>query len=250
MYNRILSLAPSNTEILFALGLGDRIAGVTTFCDYPGAAGKIPKAGSWIHVRDMEKIRKLNPDLILTSMYVPPAVKEWAEKNNVRLVNLFPQTLKGVYDSFMMIGVLTGTGTKAKEIVSDVKLEIGRIQELAQRKRPKIYTEEFHRPPTVAGNWVPELIKAAGGIPMIKEGKLSPEVTLKQVEKFDPDIILLHWCGFHDKSKKEDLLKRGWRNLRAVKEKKVFAVDDTFLNRPGPRIWKGARLIQDIIRKA
>ncbi len=249
MSKRIISLAPSNTEILFSLGAGNTVAGVTSFCDYPEQAKKLPKIGSWIYVNDMEKIKSLNPDLILTSMYVPPAIDEWSQKNKIRLVNLYPQTLEGIYESILEIGKLTEKEEKAKEIISEIKnnLETIKKESFKTMKKPRIYSEEFHKPPTVASNWVPELIEIAGGIPMAKPGILSYEVKLEDVSRFDPDIIILHWCGFNIKSKKEDLIKRGWNNLRAVRENKVFTIDDTFLNRPGPRIWQGAKLIKEAL---
>lgn len=246
MYKRVISLAPSNTEILFELGLGDKVVGVTNFCDYPIDTDDIEKIGSWTNLHEIKKIENLKPDLLLTSMYVPPAIKKWSEKKSVKLINLYPQTLQEIYNSILEVGTLFEKRTDALMIVNKMKRK---ILEYNHDKKVKIYSEEFHKPPTVGGNWVPELIEHAGGVSMGRKGILSHEVDLLDVAKFDPDIMLLHWCGFGNKSSIRMIKERkGWDELRAVKNNKVFAVDDTYLNRPGPRIWKGVELVNKIIR--
>lgn len=251
MYSRILSLAPSNTEILFALGAGDRVVGITNLCDYPQEAQHLPKIGSWINQQDTAAFDRLKPDLILTSMFVPPTVKEWAAQNSVELVNLYPQTIGAVYDSILQVGELVEREANAERIVGEMRTQLQHIQQhSANLPHPRIYSEEYHIPPTVAANWVPELIAIAGGKPMALPGKLSYAVTGEQVAAFDPELIVLHWCGFGQNQKPELVQKReGWENIRAVQESRIAIVDDTFLNRPGPRIWQGAALLQLAINK-
>jgi iron complex transport system substrate-binding protein len=120
-------------------------------------------------------------------------------------------------------------------------------------RKPKIYIEEWHNPPMVSGNWVPELIKLAGGIPMplsaaqkeiATDGKNVPSaaVTLAEVQAFDPDLIVLSICGAGNAASKELLSARpGWADLRAVRENHLFVIDDSLLNRPGPRLAEGAK---------
>jgi len=252
MYERILSLAPSNTELLYALGVGDKVVGVTSYCDWPLEAGEKEKIGSWIYKHDLTLFEKSRPDLILAHMFVPDAVREWAEKNEVQLVNLYPQTLDAVKDSFLEVGRLVGEENKARILVDYFDKELEKIKSISNsfHSHPKIYSEEFHNPPTLAANWVPELIELAGGIPMASPGKLSYEVSGADVLAFDPDMIVLHWCGFGMKQKPKVVLNReGWKEIRAVKENDLFVVDDTFLNRPGPRLWQGAALLQKHIKK-
>lgn len=97
----------------------------------------------------------------------------------------------------------------------------------------------------VSGNWVPEIIRIAGGQSFpIKDGELSHEVTLDQVAAFNPDLIVISWCGAGNLADKEILLKReGWGNLRAVQSGHVRVIDDSLLNRPGPRLVEGAQRI-------
>ena len=237
---------------LFALGAGDRVVGVTNLCDYPLEAQQLPKIGSWIHQQDTAAFDQLKPDLILTSMFVPQTVKGWADRNGVKLVNVYPQTIAGVYDSILEIGELVQRDTEAERVVAEMRKEFTQIQQRAVQfpHHPRIYTEEYHIPPTVAVNWVPELIAMAGGKPMALPGKLSYAVTSEQVAAFDPELIVLHWCGFGQLQNPELVHKReGWKYLRAVRENRICAIDDTFLNRPGPRLWRGAELLQHAIRQ-
>lgn len=250
MFKRILSLAPSNTEILFALGAADKIAGTTYLCDYPEEAKKLPKVASWIYANDLKLFDRINPDLILSSMYVPKNVEEWAEKNKVELINVYPQTINGIFKSIKTIGKLAEKEENAKDAIKDIKTRLAQIREKSKfLPKLRIYCEEWHRPPTVSANWVPELIEIAGGRSMAKKGLLSHEINLEKLKKFNPDLIVLHWCGFGIKSKIDEIKNRtGWPELKAVRNKRVFSVNDTFLNRPGPRIWKGAEILQELIK--
>ena len=246
MYNRIISLAPSNTEILFALGVNEKVVGVTSFCDFPAEATKLPKIGSWIYARDLKRFEDLNPDLLITSMYIPPSVKEWADNSGVKLVHLFPQTIEEVFDSFVSIGRLVDKETESKKLRDETKRKLSLLKSMNQNI--KIYSEEFNKPPTVAANWVPDLIRAAGGIPFSKSGVLSYEIQGREVEEFDPDLIVLHWCGFGLRQNPQEVLSRKeWQNINAVKKNVIVTIDDTFLNRPSPRIWRGAYLLNNVL---
>ncbi len=250
MYNRIVSLAPSNTEVLFALGVAERVVGRTYLCDYPPEAQNVPKISSWIEVKDLTAIEKLNPNLILTSMFVPAGIKEWCEKSSVRLVNVYPQTLEDIYSSIVDIGKLVEKQERANEVIQQIKTQLKEIEYNKLENKTRVYCEEWHQTPTASANWVPELVEAAGGTSFAKKGILSHETKLDQLKDFDPEIIILHWCGFGNKSLKELVLKRdGWKDLEAVKKGNIFCLDDTFLNRPGPRIWVGAKLIQESIKQ-
>ena len=250
MAKRILSLAPSNTEILFALGAGDRVVGVTSFCDFPPAARSLPRVGSWISVTNIKQLDEIKPDLILTSMFVPELVQKWATKKKVELVNLYPQTIEGIYESILRVGKLVDNIQIAEKLVGVMKKRFAQIKEQSKKitNRPRVYSEEYPKPPTVAANWVPELIEIAGGTPLSKKGILSYEINSEKVAKFDPDVIVLHWCGFGMKQNVGEVaLRPGWKSIRAVKENKIFIADDTFLNRPCPRIWMGAEMLQKIL---
>ncbi|MBI4084660.1 MAG: cobalamin-binding protein [Candidatus Levybacteria bacterium] len=247
---RILSLAPSNTEILYALGLGNQIVGVTAFCDYPAEAKSKPKVGGWTTPM-IEKINELSPDLIFTSYFLPPPLREW--KGPGKIVHVAPKALDEVFASIFTIASRTNRIKKAEEIVKRMKQEFAQFRNspnLPNRpNRPKVYMEEWPKPPMVSGNWVPELVEIAGGIEQIaKAGQASREFDFKELQDFDPDLMIFHWCGFGKRFYKKNVIERsGWSQLSAVKNDRLFPIDDALLNRPGPRLLEGAKQIQEIL---
>lgn len=240
---RLLSLAPSNTEILFALGLGDAIIGVTRYCDYPKEAKEKPTIGSWI-TTDPKQIKKLKPDLIFTSYFIPEELRKWHGPGEV--IHLHPKTLDDVLQSILHIGDVTGRQKRAKSIVERMRKSLIIRQ---YGRRPRVYMEEWPTPPMTSGNWVPELVAIAGGLPVLsKKGKSSDTFSFSELKKQNPDIMIFHWCGFGERFDRNAILRRdGWEKLKAVKENNLYVIDDSLINRPGPRLVEGARKIQDVL---
>lgn len=248
---KIISLAPSNTEILYALGLGKNIIAATRFCDYPADAKKKRRVGGWIDV-DLVQVKKLKADLVLTSTFVQDKVVEEARKYNINIVHVDPKSLEEVYESIKVIGELTSTQQKAEEVVDTMKKEFAEIQKgVLPGKKPRVYVEEWHKPPHVSGNWVPELVLMAGGeYKLCAAGKISKPITLREAEKYNPEIIILSLCGFGNKAKPEIVLNRpGWQNIEAVKKRRVYVIDDSLLNRPGPRLVEGLKFLVEKINE-
>ena len=273
MYQKIISLAPSNTEILYALGAQDKLVACTRYCDFPEDAKKKPRIGGWLDIND-ELVKKFEPDLILTSTFVQNKITDRYKKSKMNIVALMPTTLKGVFDSITRIGKLVEKEKEALNLVKSMKNKFNEIQNHIKQKsiknpinensikniisinknkkiknNPRVYIEEWHKPPTVSGNWVPSLVKIAGGdYSLIKAGVHSKEVTKEQIQKYDPEIIVISICGMADKVPKEWITKReGWENLSAIKNKKVYVFDDSWLNRPGPRLTIGLENLAEVI---
>lgn len=250
MHQRIVSLAPSNTEILYALDAQDRLVAVTRYCDFPKEAKKKPKIGGWLDIND-ELVKSFNPDLILTSTFVQNKITSRYRKSKMNIVALMPVTLKGVFDSILKIGKLV---EKEKEAIKFIKLMKNKIKQTENKinksnYKPRVYIEEWHKPPTISGNWVPNLVKIAhGDYRLIMAGMHSKEVTTKQIQNYDPEIIVVSICGMSDKAPKEWITKRdGWKDLSSVKHDKVFVFDDSLLNRPGPRLTIGLEKLAKVI---
>ena len=266
MYQKIVSLAPSNTEILYALKADESLVALTRYCDFPEEAKKKPKIGGWLDIND-ELVKSYNPDLLLTSTFVQNKITNKYKKNKMNIVAVMPTTLKGVFDSIEKIGKLIGKENEALQLVNSMKNEINKIQNrIKSKNKPRVYVEEWHKPPTVSGNWVPTLVKMVGGkYDLIKAGVHSKEVTTEQIQNYDPEIIVISICGMHDKVPKEWITKReGWQNLSAVKPQnstnfgsrkskdflgndKVYVFDDSWLNRPGPRLVIGLEQLAKVI---
>ena len=246
---RIVSLAPSNTEILYRLGAGNFIVAVTRYCDFPEEAREKPKVGGWIDVND-ELVEDFHPDLVLASTFLQNGIIEREKKKGINILSVLPTTLEEVFESFVRIGQLVEKEKEARELADSIKKEIAGIMKKTDSEiKPRVYIEEWHKPPMVSGNWVPDIVEMAGGeYGLIKSGEPSREISTEEIKNYDPEIIIISICGMGDKIPKEIVTKReGWEDLSAVKNGKVFVFDDSLLNRPGPRLLEGFRKIAEIL---
>lgn len=253
---RIASLSPAMTEILFALEQQKKIVCTDQFSDYPDAVRDIP------HLKDHQDIdpaalRDYAPDVVFTATLVQAKLAESLKSQDFAVVHHDPRSIADIYDCIRQTGILLDCSARAEALVAtmqqgfnDTKRKAGMFS-----RRPRVYVEEWHNPPLVSGNWVPEVVKLAGGIPlevkreefkMKNDGRNLPscEVSLDEIRTFDPDIIVLSICGAGSAASKELLTQRaGWSELRAVRENHLFVIDDSLLNRPGPRLTEGAKRI-------
>lgn len=239
---RILSAAPSNTEILYALGLEDKIVGTTSLCNYPASTREKPSIGGWSEGVNYDKIDELEPDIILLSDQLQD---EQASKLNEKyeVLQVSPESLEEVFESIEKIGTRFDRKNEASKIVSEMKEEIQEVN----LKGKRIYCEEWMDPPMVSGNWIPGLIEAANGDYFIGEER-SREFDLEKLKEFDPEYIFLNVCGAGENIDVKEVLKRPeWQGITAVKNRDVYVIDDAFLNRPGPRLVEGLKKIEEKI---
>lgn len=242
---RIVSLAPSNTEILYALGAEDDVVAVTQLCLHPKEALQKVRIGSWTKTRP-EEIAGLSPDLILTSIYLPPELRDYDGPGS--LLHVDPKDLEGVFDSIITIGKAVGRERQAGDLFAALQQDFP--SQKPRTERPRVYSEEWPSPPMVSGNWVPDLLRLADSIPLGVAGQPSRTVSFEEVETFDPDIILLHWCGYGNRDVRRLFMERpgSWKNLRAAREGRVVVIEDSLLNTPGPRLTEGFRHISSLLR--
>lgn len=266
---KVISLSPSITEIIYALDAADYLIGVTNFCDYPEEAKQKPKVGGW-STANLQKVIDLKPDLVLTSTIVQGKAAEMFRGARFEHYHFDPRSLADIYESIIEIGELAGRKKEAIKLVRTMKEEVdviairrlpewrsleiasssGRISRNDNARRPRVYCEEWPNPPMISGNWVPELVKLAGGeYGIIKPGEISRPFTDEEVIAWDPEIIIMNYCGFGTRPKPETIKKRAaWQNISAVKNDKIYVIDDSLLNRPGPRIVEGLARLARIIR--
>jgi len=251
---RIISIAPSNTEILFALGLEDKIVGITNYCNFPEETKNIEKIGETFPL-NLEKIVSLKPDLILAyagQLKEIPRLRELGLNTIVIEPLNLPETLK----SIQMVATIGGIPEKGNILVENLSQRIDQIKtevsNLEITKKPKVFIGGIYE--TI---WTPgegtlfnELISLAGGI-NIAAGfsgwtKISPEFIVKE----DPDIIIIPIGAMNpgDELKiKENIYQRpGWSNLSAVKTQKIFIVNEDLFFRPGPRLVDGLERLYKI----
>lgn len=247
---KIISLAPSNTEILFALGLGSRVVGVTDFCDYPAEAKAVAKIGG---VKpSLEKIVSLSPDLILAIGGNAELVTRLEELKLVVAV-LDPKDVAGVLKDIDLVGRATGATAESAKLGADMKARMDAVTAKAQTAaRPRVFYEldatDPAKPYTAGpGSWHDQLIGLAGGSNVAASAKSQwVQFSLEELLKADPQVVLLGDAAFG--ATVEAVKKRtGWADLSASKAGAVFAIDDNLISRPGPRLAAGLETLAKLI---
>lgn len=243
---RIISLAPSITEILFVLGLERNIVGITTCCDYPAGTEKIEKVATFSGQANLERILILKPDIVFSTRLEQAPLVEKLKRLGLRVILIYPRTLNELFASILKIGELTQTEKKAYALVNKMKQKIEKIRErvkaIPDKQRPKVFVELCADPLMTAGagSFVDELITLAGGKNIAKDTKrpysqFSPEVVVKG----NPDYIILGYMQTQE-SLELILQRMGWGNINAVKNRKIIAdINPDLFLRPGPRIVEG-----------
>ena len=252
---RIVSLMPSNTEILFALGLGEALVGVTDYCNYPPeleeavAAGRIQRVGDAFNVNE-ELLISLEPTLVVFG-YSTEAAQNLAERLNDLGINteiIFPQTVQQTMESIIRLGDLTGSEERAAALVAEMEAAFAEAAaataELPAEDRPKMLMLLDLDSLYVAGTGTleNELIEAAGGVNIVETAGY-PQISEEAIIAGNPDIILCSF-PFKDRILSE---KEAWKELTAVQAEAVYDLEGDLINRPGPRLVEGLKLMQFII---
>ena len=234
---RICSLLPSSTEIVFALGLGDRLAGVTHECDYPAEAASKPAvtrslidhsgssgaeihrhvseavhAGSSIYGLDQALLERIDPSLVLTQELCDVCAVSYGEvqravrllpsdgKNERTVLSLEPTTLGAILDTITSVGEAAGALDRASEVTAALRRRIDAVEATATGadRRPRVFAMEWLDPLFIGGHWVPEMIRLAGGTDGLgREGHPSVQATWTDIAAYDPEVVVLMPCGYH-----------------------------------------------------
>lgn len=284
---RIVSLLPSSTELLCALGLRDRLVGVSHECDYPpdvvglpvltapkmnprGTSAEIDarvreivREGLSVYRIDTEVLRMLQPDLIVTQDQCEvcavslPEVEEAVRcllTPDVQVISLRPQRLGDVWEDIRRVAGATGQGAAADTLLHNLKKRIWQLEQTTRHlPRPRVACLEWLDPLMAAGNWVPELVEIAGGeYALAAAGASSPTLTWDTLVAYRPEVIVLMPCGFTIPQTQRDLpaltTHPRWATLPAVQAHRVFIVDgNAYFNRPGPRLVESAAILAEIL---
>lgn len=237
---RIISLSPSNTEILFALGLGDRVVGVTNVCNYPPEAKEKEKIGGYSNP-SLEKIINLKPDLILATFGNPGKLIDQLKKFDLPVVGLNPKTIEEIFGSIELVGKITDKEEKALELVENLRGRtekvLAKTEKLTQEQRPRVLYVVWYKPLWTAGSgtFIDELIQKAGGINIAGDLSGWPKMSLEAVIEKNPEIIIVgegHPGGLIETVKAESTLSE----TDAFKNNKIFIIDADIVSRTGPRI--------------
>jgi iron complex transport system substrate-binding protein len=237
---RIISLSPAMTEILFSIGAGDQIVGVTTFCDFPEDAKRIPQVGDFSHP-SIERIVGLKPDLVIVNLPEQGRIKKDLDKLGIKTFVSSPTSLFELYGELSVLGADLGEQKAVDSLISYMKQN---LQAVTSNNRPKVYVEISPRPLVTVGahSFLNNLIHDAGGVNIFEDlEKDYPVISQEAVIARDPDIIIvLHPEGVTGRI--------GWQNIQAIKNGRVYDdLDPDLLMRPGPRLILGFKRLKDII---
>ncbi len=286
---RVVSLLPSLTEIVCVLGCGKRLVARSHECDHPAGVESLPVVtaprfepvgtsseiddrvkgllgdGLSVYRVDVERLRELAPDLVLTQDQcevcavslpdVEAALAEWTGASP-RVVSVKPQTLGDVFGDFVRVAEalgVPGRGRALQRRLSDRVAEIGE-RTGALTDRPRVAMVEWLDPLMAAGNWMPELVRLAGGHPLHgRSGEHSPWIEWDALRADDPDVLVLLPCGFDMARTRQELGlltgRPGFAELRCVREGHVYLTDgNQYMNRPGPRLVESLEILAEILQ--
>ncbi|ASS90750.1 ABC transporter substrate-binding protein [Aeribacillus pallidus] len=245
---RIVSLIPSNTEIAYALGLGEQIVGVSDNDNYPEDVQNKEKVGGMEF--NVEKIISLKPDLVLAHASSAHNSQEGLKQLKDAGINVFvvedAQSFDKVYDSIQTIGKITGTSDKAEDIVAEMKTKLADIQEkgktIPDDQKVSVFVEVNPAPQiytTGKGTFMDEMLTIIGAKNAAGDQEGWPQMTEEAVVKLNPDVIVTTYGYYVDKAVDQVLARKGWENVSAVKNKRVYDVHSDLVSRPGPRLVEG-----------
>jgi iron complex transport system substrate-binding protein len=278
---RIVSLVPHATELMFALGLGADVVGVTHECDFPAAALSLPQVtrdilpsglsageidaavrertlnGEAIYELDRERLAALEPELIVTQALCPVCAVSYEEVADIaktlpstpRVIALDPKTLGETLGDVRTIAQATGCRDAGVELVADAAARIDRVKlGVRGQRRPRVAAVEWLEPVYVAGHWTPQLIELAGGEDVLGlAGEPSQTVSWEQLSAARPEVVVVMPCGYDAPRAHAEGLAYG-RQLAGLGARQVVAVNaSAYFSRPGPRLIGGLELLAHIL---
>ena len=234
---RIVSLAPSNTEILFVLGLGDKVVGVTDYCDYPPEALNKTKVGGYA-TPDVEKIVALNPDLVLVAYDTPMDVIIGMAGLGLTVFGIKTTDLEDLLNDIRRIGEITDKEVEAQALTSDMESRIQAVtsqtEELEQR--PRVFYIVWNDPLWTAGSgtFIDELIEKAGGVNVAENMTGYGTISIEEVIARNPEIIIASELSYDWALNATELA-----STNASQSGRIYTCDDDLVQRPGPRLVEG-----------
>lgn len=241
---RIVSLAPSVTSILYALGARCALVGVSKWCKDVAAVGRTPQVGDCWKL-DAAEVMRLRPTLIIGSVPFAVATVEKILSQPVAFLALNPRSLADIYADIRTLAGLVNRARAGEELIARMDREFNEIARQASkgvhRRRPRVYCEAWPNPRISSPPWVAELVELAGGRFVTPPGTRLADA---DVADANPEIIVLAWAATGDRAKPARILSNPvFREVPAVKDRRVVVIRDELLNTPGPPLIKGARAL-------
>ncbi|WP_307341234.1 cobalamin-binding protein [Caldalkalibacillus uzonensis] len=252
---RIVSICPSNTELLAYLGLTSSLVGVDNYSDWPEEVHHLPRVGPDLDI-DMEAVKKLNPDLVLASLSVPGMEKniEALQAAQLPYVVLNPNSLEEIGRDILELGKHTQREQAAIRVYDAYQALLADYRERSQRvaDRPGVYWEWWPKPVFTPGkiNWLTEISELAGARNVFADRpEPSVQTDWNDVLERQPEYICLVWVGVEKRRIKPELVRTrpGWAALKAVQENRILVLDEPLFCRPSPRLLTGLQKLASLL---
>src|SRR5438105_10629364 len=244
---RIVSLAPSATSILCAIGAKRALIGVTEWCADVAPVGNLPKLGDCWHMESVDQIVRLNPTLVIGSVpYKQETVAKLLE-HPFAFLAMNPRTLFDIEADIRLLGGITQRHAAAEQSVKKMRNAFAEIEKKVRRcKQPvRVYCEAWPNPRISSPPWVAELVSICGGEMVVPAGERVDE---KLVAEAMPDVIVLAWAAAGDRADpKKAYAVRAWQEVPAIQNRRVHVISDELLNTPGPPLIKGAKELWKVL---
>ncbi|WP_087973380.1 cobalamin-binding protein [Oceanobacillus rekensis] len=252
---RVVSICPSNTEILAYLGKLDVLVGVDDFSDWPESIVSLPKVGPDLSI-DMEKVEKLKPDLVLASLSVPGMEKNIVamEEKGIPYIILNPNSLQEIADDIRTVGDELNLKQLGEKKAERFLNEVAHLKEKASERDtcPSLYWEWWPKPVFTPGrvNWLTEISELAGAENIFaSEDVASYQTDWEDVKARNPDHICMVWVGIkEEKMRPELVIKRpGWSEMKAIQNGNIHVLEESLFCRPSPRLLDGLKKLLEVI---
>jgi iron complex transport system substrate-binding protein len=238
---RIVSLAPSATSILCAIGAKRSLVGVTKWCADVAPVGELPKLGDCWHMKSPDKILQLKPSLVIGSVpYKQETVAKLLEQR-LNFLAMNPRTLADIEADIRLLGGIVHRAGAAEQVVKKMRRVFVQIKKKAQRskRRVRVYCEAWPNPRISSPPWVAELVGICGGTLVVPAGE---KLTEAQVAAADPEVIILAWAATGSKANPAQTYSvAAWNDVTAIQNRRVHVIRDELLNTPGPPLAEGVR---------
>lgn len=246
---RIVSVAPSPTEIMFAVGAGSQVVGVDNYSDYPAEAKSLPQIGSY--TLNVEVIMSLKPDLIVSSDLVPRAQLDQLEAQGVPYFIFATRTMEDVFKDLRLAGSLTGHSLEAEALVAGLQARVNAVTNktlASDVEKVRTYVEYYPLWTYGPGSFGNDLIRLAGGANIAANASNEyPELTTEFIIAQNPQVIIYTVGPMTTTIASDFAARSGWNNTYAVSHNKIYSIDDNLVSRYGPRVVDGLEQLAEII---
>ncbi|MFD1361358.1 cobalamin-binding protein [Lentibacillus salinarum] len=252
---RVVSICPSNTEIVAYLGKTDLLVGTDNYSDWPSEVLPLPKVGPDLSI-DMDKVEALHPDLVLASLSVPGMEKniEVLDERKLPYIILNPNSLDEIADDIATVGAALGDQSLGAKKAAVFRAEVNNFREQAAMKEhpPSLYWEWWPKPVFTPGgrNWLTEISDLAGASNIFAtEDLASVQTNWDDVKERNPDHICMVWVGVKESKMRPELVRKrpGWHDMKAIRENNIHVLEESLFCRPSPRLLEGLRYLTAIL---